>query len=355
MQLSRFQGLRVEGIAACVPEYEIDNREFGKELYGESLESLIRAVGVEKRRVCKEKNVTSLDFSVRAAEVLLEQSGVAKEQIGGVVFVTLTPDSLMPNNATYTQHLLGLPNDVAALDINHACSGYVYGLWVSSMMATTLQKKVLLLDGDTNSYYVSERDKSTAILFGDAGSATLIGPEQGSQTQWFFGFHTDGSKRDVLTIPGLGFRNLLSEESLKYKTYEDGSQRRLIDMTMNGQEVFGYVVQHVPKILLEFMGMAETSVSDLDYLVLHQANAFMLRQLARKIKFPLNKMPISINKYGNTSSTSIPLNICSELKEEISGKDRHRILTSGFGAGLSTAAGIIDLGDCVCPGVIPYE
>jgi len=354
MQLSSFTGLRIDGISACVPAYEIDNREFGKELYGDSLEGLIRAVGVEKRHVCREKNLTSLDLSVRAAEKLFEESKISREEIGGVVFITLTPDSLMPNNATYAQHLLKLNNGVATFDVNHACSGYVYGLWISSMVATTLKRKVLLLDGDTNSYYVSPYDKSTAILFGDAGSATIISPVE-SDGKWYFTFHTDGSHRNVLTIPGLGFRNLLTEESLRYKTYDDGSRRRLIDMTMDGQAVFNYVVQSVPKIFKNFLEITETDISELDYLVLHQANAFMLRQLARKIKFPIENMPISMNKYGNTSSTSIPLNICSELASVVRGKETKRILTAGFGAGLSTAAGIVDIGNCACTGVVIYE
>ena len=355
MQLSSFTGLRIDGISACVPAYEIDNREFGKELYGDGLEGLIRAVGVEKRHVCREKNLTSLDLSVRAAEKLFEESKIPREEIGAVIFITLTPDSLMPNNATYAQHLLKLNSEVSAFDVNHACSGYVYGLWISSMVATTLKKKVLLLDGDTNSYYVSPYDKSTAILFGDAGSATIISPDEQSDRRWYFTFHTDGSHRNVLTIPGLGFRNLLTEDSLEYKLYDDGSRRRLIDMTMDGQAVFGYVVQSVPKILQNFLEITETDISELDYLVLHQANAFMLRQLARKIKFPLENMPISMNKYGNTSSTSIPLNICSELSNVVKSKETKRILTAGFGAGLSTAAGIIDIGDCACPGVVIYE
>lgn len=351
MNVSRIEGLKIDGISACVPKTVIDNHEFGKALFGEKIDEIIRAVGVEKRRVCGDQKLTSLDLCVKAAEKLFE-SGIDKKKIGGIVFVTLTPDNLMPNNASFAQHLLGLQNNVAAFDINHACSGYTYGLWISSLMAKSLKRSVLLLDGDTNSYYVSPYDKSTAILFGDAGTATVISPDENT-SNWYFGFDTDGSKRDVLTV-GLGFRNPVSLESLEYKIFPDGSKRRSIDMSMDGQAVFNYVVQRVSKIFEEFMNEISIDPSGIDYLVLHQANAFMLRQLARKTGFSLDKVPMSMNEYGNTSSPSIPLNIVSRIEDVITQK-KSRMLLSGFGAGLATGIVSLDVGKCLCPGVMEYE
>jgi len=252
-----------------------------------------------------------------------------------VIFVTLTPDCLMPNNSTYAQHLLGLPQDVAAFDINHACPGYVFGLWNAALIAQNMQKKVLLLDGDINSKYVSPWDKSTALLFGDAGTATVISPDA-SAPDWHFTFMSDGSNREAIMMR-LGMRYPIKEEYLEYKTWEDGGKRRFIDMEMNGRAVFDYVVDVVPEIANAFMDELETSGEEYDKLILHQANHFMLKKLAKAIGFNhKTQMPVCMNKYGNTSSVSIPLTISSELSEPVG-----QSLLIGMGAGL--ASGIADV------------
>ncbi|HPM22211.1 MAG TPA: ketoacyl-ACP synthase III, partial [Thermotogota bacterium] len=121
-------GFKLEGICACVPKDEIDNREFGKPLFGDDLEGIVQTIGVSKRRVCPEKETTSLDLCVAAAKTLFQHGNYDPASFGGIVFVTISPDLLMPNNATYAQHLMSLPQSIAAFDINLACSGYPYGL-----------------------------------------------------------------------------------------------------------------------------------------------------------------------------------------------------------------------------------
>ena len=334
MNISTIKGVRIEAIAGCVPENRVDNMEFAKTHFEEDMLSTIKALGVLERRVAVKEETTSLDFCIAAAEKIFMEGGVRKEDIGAVVFVTLTPDCLMPNNSTYAQHLLGLGKDVATLDINHACPGYVFGLWNAALIAQHLQKKVLLLDGDINSKYVSPWDK-TALLFGDAGTATVVSPDA-SAPDWFFTFMSDGSNRDAIMVR-LGMRYPIKAEFLEYKVWEDGGKRRFIDMEMNGRAVFDYVVDEVPKIANDFMEELETNNEEYDRLVLHQANLFMLKKLAKAIGFDhKTKMPVCMNKYGNTSSVSIPLTISSELQE-----DTDHVLMIGMGAGL--AAGIADM------------
>lgn len=351
MIVSSVSNINIEAISACVPKNKINNYEFAEEHLSGDLSSTIKAIGTDERRVVKNDNTTALDLSVLAAKELLKNN-FNPQEYGAIIFVTLTPDNLMPNNASYVQSLLGFDNNIAAFDINHACSGYVYGLWNAALLANNLQKKVLLLDGDINSHYVSPWDKSTALLFGDAGSATIISPFK-LQNEWNFTFMTDSTHRDALNV-GIGFRNLLKKENLNYKDYPDGSKRRDIDMSMKGEDVFNYVVLTVPKIIKEFLNEIESDVSEYEYLVLHQANAFMLRKLARKIDFPLDKVPISINKYGNTSSVSIPLNICSELSNDIV-KESSRLLLCGMGAGLSTGLASINISNCYNVGVLEID
>lgn len=336
MIVSTVKGVRIEAISACVPSNKINNREFARQNFTDNLDATISALGIEERHAIVKEDTTSLTLCVEAAKRILED--VDKDEIGAVVMVTLTPDYMMPNNASYAQHLLGLPNGIAAFDINHACAGYEFGLWNAALICSNIGKKVLLLDGDVNTKYVSPYDRSTAILFGDAGTATLLSPDKEAD-DWHFTFNTDGSNRDAITVK-LGFKQDLTADMLEYRTYEDGSRRRDIDMYMDGERVFNYVVKSVPVIVNEFMDEIETSQEEYEKLIMHQANLFMLKRLAKKIGFDFKtKAPVSIDKYGNTSSVSVPLTIASELK----GKEVDQCLLVGMGAGLATGVGSVNL------------
>ena len=346
MNISTVKGVRMEAIAACVPENKVDNLEFAKSHFEEDVSSTLKALGVLERHVAVKEETTSMDFCIAAAEKIFTEGGVRKEDIGAVVFVTLTPDCLMPNNSTYAQYRLGLGKDIATLDINHACPGYIFGLWNAALIAQNMQKKVLLLDGDINSKYVSPWDKSTALLFGDAGTATVITPDA-SAPDWHFTFMSDGSNREAIMVR-LGMRFPIKEEFLQYKTWEDGGKRRFIDMEMNGRAVFDYVVDVVPEIASAFMDELETSAEEYDKLVLHQANHFMLKKLAKAIGFDhKTQMPVCMNKYGNTSSVSIPLTIASELHDPID-----QTFMIGMGAGLASGLADISLKGLVNLGVL---
>ena len=333
MNISTIKGVRIQAIAANVPSHTVNNREFASQHFTEDLSSTISALGVEERHTSTSPETTALSLCIPAAQMVLQ--GVDPNEIGAVVMVTLTPDCLMPNNASYAQHLLGLPTGIAAFDINHACSGFVYGLWNAALLCQNLQKKVLLLDGDVNSKYVSPYDKSTALLFGDAGTATLLTPDKDAK-EWHFTFHTDGSNRDVILMR-LGFKYPVVKEYLDYHIFEDGGNRRFIDMQMDGRKVFDYVVNTVPCLVSDFFDELETEAGEFETLLLHQANHFMLKKLARAIGFDFrSQMPVCMDSYGNTSSVSIPLTIASRLTQPAS-----HVLMIGMGAGLAT--GIADL------------
>lgn len=348
MIVSTVKGVRMEAISACVPSNKINNREFARENFTDNLDATISALGIEERHTVVKEDTTSLTLCVEAAKRILED--VDLNEIGAVVMVTLTPDYMMPNNASYAQHLLGLPNGIAAFDINHACAGYEFGLWNAALICSNIGKKVLLLDGDVNTKYVSPYDRSTAILFGDAGTATLLSPDKDAE-DWHFTFNTDGSNRDAITVK-LGFKQNMNAGVLEYRTYEDGSRRREIDMYMDGERVFNYVVKSVPTIVNEFMDEIETSPEEYGHLIMHQANLFMLKRLAKKTGFDFKtKAPVSINKYGNTSSVSVPLTIASELN----GRETGQCLLVGMGAGLATGVGSVNLKGLKNYGVIERD
>ena len=326
-----------------VPDTIIDNRRAGKDLFDHDLERTIKAIGVEQRRVSE--NMTVLDLAVEAAKRLQIRASYDYRVFGGLVFVTATPDNLMPNNATLAQHLLNLPTDSACFDISLACSGYPYGLWISGMMARALKKPILLLAGETDSHLSSPRDRATALLFADAGTATVIEPCD-EAAPWYFRFLTNGALRDALIIPEGGYRNRVSRDSVEYSQYPDGGVRRGIDLHMDGMAVFGYVVNNLPNVIRAVMNQNQRTPEDYDALVLHQANLFMNKQIAKQLNFASAKVPVSMDRYGNVGSGSIPLTIAVELlgqTPDLSSASplpsialsRKRILLAAFGAGMS--------------------
>jgi len=257
----------------------------------------------------------------------------------------------MPNNASHAAHLLGLPTACVATDTSLACSGYVYGLWLAAIMAQSIRAPLLLLAGENHSYSTSPHDRSTALLFGDAGTATLLVPEGNSE--WHFGFLTDGTQREALIIPEGRARRPFNEHSLEYSAWPDGGVRRPVDIRMDGMAVFNFVVRNVPECLTSLLEKHGAVSDSLDFLLLHQANLYMMKQVAKKLSVPPEKVPVSLDRYGNSSSATIPVTICSELQKNVAGKS-HRVMAAGFGAGLSIAVALMDLGPCVCPAVVEY-
>ena len=336
MNISTVKGVRMEAIAACVPSNRIDNQLFAKEHFTDDMTSTLKAIGVQYRHVVTKEDTTGLTLCEEAAKIILANHN-CKEEIGAVVYVTQTPDMLVPNNSTYAQHLLGLPSDIAAIDINHSCPGYTYGLWNASLICQNLKKKVLLLVGDVNSKYISKWDKSTALLFGDAGTATLLTPDDNAK-DWMFTFNVDGSLRDSVQVK-IGFKNPIKAEMLDYKEYEDGSQRRDIDMYMDGMGVFDYEIENLPPVITDFMDEYELAPEEYDKVLIHQANAFMLRKLTKILGFEKEQVPMSIQEYGNTSSSCIPVTITSQLKDQ----ECDKVMMVGMGAGLTSCIADLSL------------
>jgi 3-oxoacyl-[acyl-carrier-protein] synthase-3 len=342
-------GVCIEGISAAVPSNRVDNLLTGRELFGESLGNAVKATGVRYRHVCAKPGTTALDLSIRAAEALLNATSTDPEHIGSVVFVTFTPDHPMPFNAALCQARLGLSTQIAAFDVNLACSGYPYGLYIAGLLAKSTGKKVLLLDGDKQSHLVSSQDRATSLLFSDAGTATIVAPSADA-LPWFFGFHTDGRGAVSLCVPSGGARQPATAESLSMQPLSDGGARRLLDIHMNGLEVFKFVVNTMPGVIQKLVDSARIDLNDIDFAVFHQANRYMILQAAKALKIDAAKVPLSIDKYGNVSSASIPLTIASELGREL--QNHRRLILAGFGAGLSIGGAIVHLGPCVIPDVI---
>jgi 3-oxoacyl-[acyl-carrier-protein] synthase-3 len=202
--------------------------------------------------------------------------------------------------------------------------------------------KVLLLVGETLSKITSKEDKSTGLLLGDAGCATLLSKDD-KYGDSFFSLNTDGGSYKSVIIPAGGFRSMSSEVTLKSKTYPDGSIRSDEQLSMDGMEVFSFAVSEIPKDVKKILNYAEMDISSIDKVVFHQSNKYMMDVIAKKSKVDLSKMIYSIQKYGNTSGVSIPSAI-AEQKNLINNNDI--LLLNAIGAGFSWGTAILKIADC---------
>lgn len=341
MDILTVDGVKIAGVVACLPENLVDNREACSDLYGKEVGTLIKATGIEKRALAN-PGTTALDLGVTAAKRLLQQTGTEPDEVGAVLCITFTPEYNLPSDAPMAQARLGLPNNCVAFDVNMACSGYGYGLYLGAMLCKQLQKKVLVLDGDIQSAFCSQLDKATMPVMSDAGTATLLFPDD-SAKPWDFSFYTDGSQSGILQIPAGGSKQPTTEGDVKYDTFDDGSQRKNTDIYMDGYGVFMFVALKASKFIAEFIEKKTLTVEDLDAFVPHQANIYMITQLAKKLKFTNEKVWKSGDIYGNPGSCSVPLTIAENAVDWFKEGRGEHILLSGFGAGMSVSVGLIDL------------
>jgi len=344
MAYLEFKNTGISGMAAAVPSNTIDNYAYTQYFDAESVREVVDKVGIKERRFADDKTCAS-DLCYAAAEKLLKDMNIDRSEIDLLVFVSQTPDYKMPATSIILQNRLGLPNSTIAFDINMGCSGFIYGLSVVySYMQQKGFRKALLLDGETRSKVYSAKDRNTAFLFGDAGVAALIEKDE-KYGESIFSLNSDGSRSDLIIIHGGGYRNPSSTETLKEKVIDEhGNIRSDEQAYMNGPDVFNFLIREVPKDVKNTLEYAEIDRESIDYFVFHQANNYINGYLGKKLKLDKAKVPMSIEKFGNTSSVSIPLTIVSELKDKI---DRNtKTLLCGFGVGLSWATAVVNLNDC---------
>ena len=324
--------LRVAGVVACIPKRRIDNAFFAAQFGEAAVNDVVKMIGVESRYWVDDATTTA-DLCHEAANNLIDRLNWSRESIDGIVFVTQTPDYRLPATACALQARLGLSSSCAAFDVNLGCSGYVYGLWLASALLKSGCNRILLLVGDTSSKLIDMGDRSTAMLFGDAGTATAI--EIGTESnRASFVLGTDGKGERNLIVPQGGYR--------PWK----GDDPRLRDKNptcvfMDGGEIFNFSLRAVPGLIQDALTLHGTERESVDAFLLHQANLFMLKHIGKKAKIPAEKMPINIDAYGNTSSASIPLLLTTHCKQRMSAGSS-RYLLAGFGVGYSWGAAILD-------------
>ncbi len=329
------KNVEIKGIACAVPEHVVNTEEYNSIFGEESVRKFINMTGVKKRRVSIDQQCAS-DLCYVAARKIMDRLNWEPSSINALILITQTPDYAVPATACVLQYRLGLSDDCIAFDINLGCSGYVYGLWLAaSMISTQNIKRVLLLVGDTSNFGINPCDSATAMIFGDGGSATALERSEGKEMKYFL--KTKGSGYKCIMVPAGHARS-------RGKVSTDTSD---YDLSMNGADVFNFTINDVQKALSNFMTENSIGENNVDMYVFHQANLFIIKHLIRKLGIPSEKVPISIDRYGNTSGESIPLTLVDALGTKQS-DDTLKLVMCGFGVGLSYGGIYMEMKKSAC-------
>jgi 3-oxoacyl-[acyl-carrier-protein] synthase-3 len=327
-------GARIAGVVACVPPRRVGNDEF-VDRFGGGVAEVVKMTGVRERHWVDD-GVTTSDLCFAAAQRLLAGMAWAPDTVDAIIFISQTPDYRLPATATSLQARLGLRPGIIAFDVNLGCSAYPYGLWLAMMMVSSgTARRVLLAVGDTSSQVVDPSDRATALLFGDAGTVTAIEASEDEASSAF-----------VLGSDGRGANNLIIPKGAS-RLAEHHSTNDHEKLFMDGKEIFTFTLKAVPPLVADTLSLSQTSVSDYDGFLFHQANAFMIRHLAKKSKLPEDKVPINIDRYGNTSSATIPLLLADDLADRLR-QNPLRLAMFGFGVGYSWASASLTVGPLAC-------
>ncbi len=347
---STFSKPVIKGIACAFPQKVLDLTTLSPQYGIDEIKRIIASTGIEKIRVASENQCTS-DLCAAAAEELFLKLEIDPNTVDGIIFVSQTPDYKMPATSAILQYRLGLPTTAVAFDINYGCSGFVYGLYQASMLISSGGcKRVLVCVGDISTRLVHPEDRSVRMVFGDAGSATLVEKGEGNI---HFNLRTDGSGAEHLIIPAGGSRLPLNEEtSIPYKT-DDGNVRNKETVYMNGMEIMSFALREIPPMINELLSQVGWKKEEVGTYALHQANKFMLDYLRKKMKLTKNSVPIAVSAVGNTGPASIPL-MLSQMHESLRKENQlEKVICCGFGVGLSWAACSLDLSSTII--LDPFE
>lgn len=307
MAFLNIPSVSIRGVVSCVPAKVDNNRDYN--LPQEDIERFIDTVGVERKRIVDDDVCTS-DLCVRAAERLISELGWDKNDISFLIFVTQTPDYITPATSCIIQHRLGLSNECFTQDISLGCSGWVYGLSTLASLVTLSRGKGLLLVGDTISKFISKEDKSTWMLFGDAGSATAV---EYDETSMGFQFHlaSDGEGYETIMIRDGGYRNPVTNDSLTMESFGAGISHNRLQLVLDGMNVFTFGISKAPKSIKSLIEHFNIDPATIKQYFFHQANMLMNEKIRSKLKLTPEQVPYSLRQYGNTSCATIPLTMCT--------------------------------------------
>jgi 3-oxoacyl-[acyl-carrier-protein] synthase-3 len=325
-------GVGILGLGTYVPEKIVTNKDLEK-IVDTSDEWIVERTGIRERRFADEQTATS-DLASRAAEKALAEAKTGPDEIDLIIACTATPDMFFPSVACLVQANIKAEK-AGAFDLAAGCSGFMYGVAVGSQMIKTgLYRKVLVVGAETLSKFADMTDRNTCVLFGDGAGAAVLGEVPSGYGVLGIDLGADGTGGEFLSLPAGGTRLPASAETVANRQHF---------IHMNGPEVFKFAVKIMGESAVKAIEHAGLSAADVDLLIPHQANMRIIQSAAKRLKLPMDKVVVNLDKYGNTSSASIPL----ALREAIDGgrvKDGDTIVCVAFGAGLTWASCVIKWG-----------
>ncbi|MBN1185613.1 MAG: ketoacyl-ACP synthase III [Bacteroidales bacterium] len=326
----------IKAISYYLPETILDNHQLSLEHPEWAADKISQKTGIYKRHLAAH-NESAGDMAEKAGKKLLNETKIEVSEIDFLLFCTQSPDYFLPTTACILQNKLGLSTSCGALDFNLGCSGYIYGLALSkALINATIAKKVLLLTSETYSKFINPKDKSNKTIFGDAATATLITSEDGLYEIGNFSLGTDGSGAENLIVK-FGALRYKTNKGIDILTSDGEFEKNESDLFMNGQAIFSFTSNTVPKLVDNVLESNNLKQDEIDFFLFHQANQYMLEFIRKKINIPQEKFIYYLDSVGNTVSNTIPI----ALKEECIGKKKGKILLAGFGVGYSWGGCVI--------------
>lgn len=310
---------KIEATASCLPEKIVTNDDLAQ-IMDTSDEWISSRTGIKERRISTGENTSDLCTTV--AQKLLAASGVAAADLDFILVATMSPDYQCPSTACLVQGRIGATK-AFAFDLAAACSGFVYALAMGEKLIRTGAKRGIVIGGEVLSKVVDWQDRSTAVLFGDGAGGVLLS-DQGTYPL---------IEKEVLAADGTRGASLTSGYRLVENPYYQEASEQPSALTMDGREIFDFVIRDVVKSLKAMLG---AEAQDIDYFLLHQANARILEKVARKLKLPQERFLQNMNHYGNTSAATVPLLLDEAVKAgQLRLGSQQKLVLSGFGGGLT--------------------
>lgn len=319
---------RVAGTGSYLPEKVLTNQDLEK-LVETNHDWIVERTGIHRRHIAAPEQATS-DLAYHASLRALESAKMRPEDLDAILFCTVTPDQLMPASACYLQAKLKTRN-IMAVDLNAACSGFLYGLTVADQMIRTgFYKNILVIGAECISRYLNYKDRETCILFGDAAGAWVVTQTDENDPNVIMSshLHAEGTLADLLTMEVGGARRPFNQQEL-----DQGGHW----MKMKGREIFKNAVRTMATTCKEAFTANNITLNDIDWLIPHQANLRIMEAVADQFDFPKDKVIQFVHETGNTSAASIPTAFQNAL-EQGQIKRGQLILLTAFGAGLTSGS-----------------
>lgn len=330
----------IKFVASYLPDNTVTNNMLSTEFPEWPVDKILNKIGIRERRLSGIETIT--EMGIKAANALFESSSLKPTDVDYILLCTQSPDYILPTSACIIQNEIGVPSSAGALDFNQGCSGYIYGLSIAKgLIAAEIAQNVLLITSEAYSKHIHPEDKSNRAIFGDAATATWLSSGSGIEIEKFV-LGTDGAGAENLIITNGGSR--FAKGDGRAYTDSNGNLRRDDYLFMNGSEIFNFTLKAIPDLVNETLKKNNRELEEVNWFIFHQANAFMLQHLRKKIGIREDRFPIELEYTGNTVSSTIPL-VLEKLLNDNKIKKGDNIMLTGFGVGYSWGSVILKYND----------